>query len=58
MDRVSSDRHTLLSAVLVGGLLAGLSLGRVRPVLAYGAWLVAFSVWMLWFVVTAVEWLS
>jgi len=29
-----------------------------HPIVQYGAWLVAFTVWMAWFVLTFVEWLS
>lgn len=27
------------------------------PVARYGAWLFTFAVWMLWFVLTAIEWI-
>ncbi|UPV73598.1 hypothetical protein M0R89_13750 [Halorussus limi] len=28
------------------------------PLVRYGAWLVAFAVWMAWFVAVAREWIS
>jgi hypothetical protein len=29
-----------------------------HPVARYGAWLVVFTIWMVWFVAAAVEWIS
>lgn len=48
-------RHAVAVAVVLGAFLVAELLAD--PTARYGAYLVAFSVWMGWFVLTAVEWL-
>ncbi|MFC6941279.1 hypothetical protein ACFQE8_15120 [Salinirubellus sp. GCM10025818] len=48
-------RH-VAAVVLVAGAFAAAEL-LATPSARYGAYLVAFAVWMAWFVLTAVEWL-
>jgi hypothetical protein len=48
-------RHVAAAALVVAAFaVAGLF---AAPTARYGAYLVAFAVWMAWFVLTAVEWL-
>lgn len=45
----------------LGTVVALLLVGYVfvpDPLVQYGVWLLAFSVWMVWFVATAREWIS
>ena len=39
-------------------VLVGAYMFVSHPVVRYGAWLVVFTIWMLWFVLAAVQWLS
>jgi hypothetical protein len=48
-------RHLLAAGVVAAGFGAAAALDS--PVVRYGAVLLAFAVWMLWFVLTAVEWI-
>ena len=48
-------RHAVAVALVVGAFAAAELLGT--PSARYGAYLVAFAVWMAWFVLTAVEWI-
>ncbi len=48
-----------LAALAAVAALVGIgSLSSSPPLVRYGAWLVAFAVWMAWFVVVAREWIS
>jgi len=42
----------------VTGLLVLVYVVVPHPIAQYGAWLVVFTIWMVWFVETFVEWLS
>ena len=48
-------RHALAVGIVVAGFVVADVLGS--DVARYGAVLLAFSVWMLWFVLTAVDWI-
>lgn len=48
-------RHVAAAAVVLAGFGVAAVLGS--DVARYGAVLLAFSVWMLWFVLTAVDWI-
>jgi hypothetical protein len=48
-------RHLLAAGIVVAGFGVAAVLGS--DVARYGAVLLAFSVWMLWFVLTAVDWI-
>lgn len=52
---------TRANAVALASVTALFVVGYVlvpRPVVQYTAWLLVFSIWMLWFVVTVASWLS
>lgn len=51
------NRRTLVALVAVTALLAG-AYALSHPLVQYGAWLVAFTIWMVWFVFAAAEWIS
>ena len=55
----ASLRNWRRHAVAVGIVLAGFAVAALvgSDVARYGAVLLAFSVWMLWFVLTAVDWI-
>lgn len=45
----------------LGAVVLLLAIGYVfvpHPLVRYGVWLLAFSIWMAWFVATAREWIS
>lgn len=48
----------LAALAVVAALVGGAYLVASSPLVRYGAWLVAFAVWMAWFVVVAREWIS
>jgi hypothetical protein len=48
-------RHVVAVGVVVAGFAVAAAVGS--DVARYGAVLLAFSVWMLWFVLTAVDWI-
>jgi hypothetical protein len=48
-------RHAAAVALVVAAFAAAELLAA--PTARYGAYLIAFAVWMAWFVLTAVEWL-
>ena len=48
-------RHAAAAALVVAAFVAAELLAS--PTARYGAYLVAFAVWMAWFVLTCVEWL-
>lgn len=48
-------RHAVALALVVGAFATAELLGG--PSARYGAYLIAFAVWMAWFVLTAIEWL-
>jgi hypothetical protein len=50
------SRRTLAALSAVTVLLGVVYLVVPHPVVQYGAWLVVFTVWMGWFVLTGVEW--
>jgi hypothetical protein len=52
------DRGTVAALGLVAVPVVVASLFVAEPVVRYGAWLVAFSLWMAWFVIAGVEWLD
>ncbi|UPV99646.1 hypothetical protein M0R88_14125 [Halorussus gelatinilyticus] len=47
-----------LAALAVVAAVLGVAYVASSPLVRYGAWLVAFAVWMAWFVVVAREWIS
>jgi len=48
-----------LAALTVVAVVLGIAhLSSPPPLVRYGAWLVAFAVWMAWFVAIAREWIS
>ncbi|MGM0590781.1 MAG: hypothetical protein ACQETI_03975 [Halobacteriota archaeon] len=51
-------RRTFVALGAVGAVLALAYLAVPNEVVQYGAWLVVFSIWMAWFVFTAVEWIA
>lgn len=51
-------RRNLLALAAVVALLVGAYLFVPHPIAQYGAWLVVFTVWMVWFVFAAAEWVS
>ncbi|MEF8841580.1 MAG: hypothetical protein V5A62_08130 [Haloarculaceae archaeon] len=53
---LSDWRRHAVAAVLVVAAFAVAEL-LAAPTARYGAYLVAFAVWMAWFVLTCVEWL-
>ncbi|MFD1587778.1 hypothetical protein ACFR9U_12350 [Halorientalis brevis] len=52
------NRRNLSALGVVSGLLAVVYLLVPHPVAQYGAWLVVFVVWMAWFVLAGIDWLS
>ncbi|WP_049898611.1 hypothetical protein [Halococcus agarilyticus] len=52
------NRRNLAALAAVGTVLVGAYTLVSDPVVRYGAWLVVFTIWMLWFVLAAVQWLS
>jgi hypothetical protein len=53
---LSDWRRHAVAVALAAGAFAVAEL-IAAPTARYGAYLVAFAVWMAWFVLTAVEWL-
>ncbi|WP_247006365.1 hypothetical protein [Halorientalis litorea] len=58
MGHVPVAWRDLVATAAVTGVLVGAYLVVPHPVVQYGAWLVVFAVWMAWFVLAGVEWLS
>lgn len=54
----ASGYRNLTALVAVVAILATAYLLVPHPLVKYGAWLVVFSVWMVWFVAAAREWIS
>ena len=54
----ATTRRTLAALATVTVLLGVVYLLVPHPVAQYGAWLVVFTVWMAWFVLAGVGWLS
>ena len=52
------NRRNLAALAVVGTVLVGAYTFVSHPVVRYGAWLVVFTIWMLWFVLAGVQWLS
>ena len=52
------DYRTLTALVAVAASLGFAYVYYPHPLVKYGAWLVAFAVWMAWFVSRAAEWVS
>ena len=48
-------RHAVAAALVVAAFAVAELLAA--PTARYGAYLIAFAVWMAWFVLTTVEWL-
>jgi uncharacterized membrane protein YphA (DoxX/SURF4 family) len=57
-DCLGPASRNLAALVAVGGLIGGAYLLVSNPLVRYAAWLLAFAVWMAWFVVVAREWIS
>jgi len=55
---LAANRRNLLALGAVTLLLVGTYLLVPHPVAQYGAWLVIFTIWMVWFVHVGFEWLS
>ena len=53
-----ADRRNLAAIVSVTALLAVVYVLVPHPIAQYGAWLTIFTIWMVWFVASAVEWIS
>lgn len=51
------NRRTLVALLAVTTLLTG-AYALSHPLAQYGAWLIVFTVWMVWFVFAAAEWVS
>lgn len=47
-----------LAALAVGGAIVAVAVLAADPLVRYAAWLIAFAVWMAWFVTVAREWIS
>ncbi|NEU56729.1 hypothetical protein [Halorussus sp. MSC15.2] len=59
MRELLGPSYRNLAALAVVAAVLGVAYLLVRhPLVQYGAWLVAFAVWMAWFVAVAREWLS
>jgi hypothetical protein len=52
------NRRNLVALAAAVAVLVSAYVFVSHPVVEYGAWLVVFTIWMLWFVLAAVEWLS
>lgn len=52
------NRRNLITVGVVGALLVAAYLLVPHWSTRYGAWLVVFTIWMVWFVFTFVQWLS
>ena len=57
-DLLGPTPLNLAALAVVTALLGMAYLVSPPPLVRYGAWLVAFAVWMAWFVVVAREWIS
>lgn len=55
---LEANRRNLGSIAAVTVLLGTVYLVVPHPIAQYGAWLVVFTVWMVWFVLAGIEWLS
>lgn len=59
MREILGPTHRNLAALAAVGALVGLAqFAASDPLVRYGAWLVAFAVWMAWFAAAAREWIS
>jgi hypothetical protein len=59
MSRIlGPNRRNFVALAVVGVILAGTYVFVSDPLIRYGAWLVVFTIWMAWFVLSAVEWIS
>ncbi|WP_115862328.1 hypothetical protein [Halorussus litoreus] len=59
MREILGPNYRNLSALaVVIGLLGFAYVVAPHPLVQYGVWLVVFSVWMVWFVAAAREWIS
>lgn len=52
------NRRNVVALAVVCVLLAITYVFVPDPLVRYGVWLVVFTVWMVWFVLAAVEWIS
>jgi hypothetical protein len=52
------NQRNIIAFVAVTILLIGTYVLVPRPVTQYGAWLVIFTIWMVWFISVIIEWLS
>jgi hypothetical protein len=53
-----ATRRNLTALGAAAVLLVGTYVVYPDPIAQYGAWLVVFTIWMAWFVLTGIEWLS
>ncbi|USZ68807.1 hypothetical protein NGM10_03500 [Halorussus salilacus] len=53
-----SGYRNAAAVVAVAATLATAYLLFPHPLVRYGAWLVAFAVWMAWFVAAARDWIA
>jgi len=53
-----ADRRNFAAIVSVTALLAVVYVLVPHPIAQYGVWLTIFTIWMVWFVASAVEWIS
>ena len=53
-----ADRRNFAAIVSITALLAVVYVLVPHPITQYGAWLTIFTIWMVWFVASAVEWIS
>lgn len=51
------NRRTVVALLAAAAVLVGAN-ALAHPLARYGAWLVVFTVWMVWFVFAAAEWVS
>ena len=59
MRDVPASTHLTLAALAVVTTFLGVAYAVARsPAVRYAAWLVAFAVWMAWFVTVARDWIS
>lgn len=54
-DVFAPNRHNVATAVGVAALLFVVYVVYPHRILQYGAWLVVFTVWMVWFVYAGVD---
>ncbi|MFC7080618.1 hypothetical protein [Halorussus caseinilyticus] len=58
MRELLGPTYRNLAALAVVAALLGGAYFVANPLVRYAAWLVAFAVWMAWFVSVAREWIS